>query len=93
MVKTELTVDYPLVNDNFETLETANEFIENTSNELNNYTVNVMVYDESMVATSMFFSLRKRHNIEFVVYLKNFKGSNFIHSFLLSGHVKEVICE
>lgn len=93
MAKTEFTLDYPLVDDNFNSLPEAEDFIKSTSDEFENYNVKIMVPDETMVSTAMFFSMRKRHNVNFTVHLGNFKGSNFVRSFLLSGHVKEVICE
>jgi hypothetical protein len=93
MAETELTLDYPLVDDNFNILESAKNFIEKTQNELQKYVVTIIVKDQTMVPTVMFFSLRKRNNIHFRVKLGDFKGVNFVHSFLLSGHIGEVVCE
>jgi hypothetical protein len=93
MVQTELTLDYPLVDENFNTLEAAHDFIEKTNDEFQRYLVNVIVSNLTMVPTAMFFSLRKRNNIKFRITLGDFKGANFIHSFLISGHIFEVINE
>lgn len=93
MVKTEFTLDYPLVDENFNTLEVAHGFIEKTNDELKKHLVTIIVKDVDMVPTAMFFSLRKRNNVSFIVNLGNFKGANFVYSFLMSGHISEVIYE
>ena len=93
MAQTEFTLDYPLVDENFNTLESANEFIDKTKNEFEKYAVNIIVNNLNMVPTAMFFSLRKRNNIKFKVHLGNFLGADFVHSFLLSGHIAEVTRE
>jgi hypothetical protein len=93
MVKKQLTLDYPLVDENLNTLESAEEFIKETSDEFTKYEVLINVNDLSMVPTALFFSLKPRLNINFKVKLGSFKGANFVHSFLISGHIKEVIRE
>jgi len=91
MAKKQLTVDYPLVDENLNTLEASNEFIKQTSDEFTEYEVLINVPDLHMVPTAMFFSLKARRNMKFKVNLGNFKGANFVHSFLISGYIKEVI--
>lgn len=90
MGKISLTVDKPLVDEQFNVLKISNDFLEKTNNERDNFLVHILVNDMSMVPTAMFFSLRKRINIDFVVKLSNFKGSDFVYSFLKSSHIKEI---
>lgn len=94
MDKITITLDYPLVDDNFEVIEEkANDFIEKTNDESKKFIVNIKVRDMTMVPTAMFFSFRDRINIDFIVELGKFTGSDFIYSFLKSGHIKGVIYE
>ena len=90
MGKIALTVDTPLVNEKFEVLEASKDFLEKTQDERTNFIATILVKDMSMAPTAMFFALRKRINIEFCVKLNNFKGSDFIYSFLKSSHIKEI---
>lgn len=91
MAKKQLTVDYPLVDENLNVLESAADFIKETSDEFMNYEVLIDVPSLPMVPTAVFFSLKPRRNVEFRVKLGDFQGANFVHSFLISGYIKEVI--
>lgn len=93
MGKKKLTLDYPLVDENLNVLEVASTFINQTLNELDTYEVTILVKDLKMAPTAMFFSMKNRRNMEFIVKLTRFKGSNFVHSFLKSGFIKEIVYE
>jgi hypothetical protein len=93
MDEKQLTVDYPLVDENLNVLESAAEFIKKTSDEFSNYEVLINVDDLAMVPTAVFFSLKPRRNMSIKVKLGDFKGANFVHSFLISGYVRVVIRE
>lgn len=90
MASEKIIINSPLVDENLNVLESADSFIKQTEDEFNTYDVIIEVSDLSMVPTAMFFSLRLRRNINFTVKLNDFPGANFIHSFLISGHIKEV---
>jgi ABC-type microcin C transport system permease subunit YejB len=92
--KVKFTLDNPLVDVNFNPIEDAsNEFIRMTQDEFTNYEVTINVNSLDMAATAMFFSMRKRPNVEFIAKIKDFIGADFFESFLRSGHILEVINE
>lgn len=85
-----LTLDYPLVNDNLEELEDAQRFIKETSDESKKYDVEIIIKDESMISTAVFFALKPRFNMNFKARLDFFKGSDILYSFLRSSHIEEI---
>lgn len=85
-----LTLDYPLVDDNLEELETAKAFIKECSDESKKYEIELVINDPKMISTAVLFALKPRINTNFKVKLSNFKGSDFVYSLLRSSHIKEI---
>lgn len=85
-----LFIDYPLVDDNFNSLEGAEDFAKKVSDEFQKFEVTIKVESLKMASTAIFFSLKPRLNVDFIVELEDFAGSSFVHSFLKSGHIKEI---
>jgi hypothetical protein len=73
--------------------EAAEEFLKLTQDEFTDYEVTINVSSPMMAATAMFFSMRKRPNVDFIVNMGSFYGSDLFESFLRSGHIMEVINE
>lgn len=91
MATVKLTVDYPLVNEELEPEESAESFIEKTSDEFKDYEVSIEVKDYNMVPTAVFFGLKPRRNMKFRVILSKFPGSDFVHSFLKTAYIEEIV--
>jgi hypothetical protein len=88
-------IDKPFVDGNFQEIpENKNLvklFIEKTSDESVVHDILIDVNNLDMVPTAVFFSLKKRINANFTVRLGDFKGADFLHSFLKNSHVNEVV--
>lgn len=94
MDREKLVIDYPLVDENFNSILPASEnFLDKTKDEFTKFDVTIKVHSLDMAPTAMFFSLKPRINIDFYVEMKEFTGSNFIESFLYQGHIKEIYHE
>jgi len=90
VAKHKLTITEPLVDENFNELPAAKEFIANTSNEEDIYEVHFEISSRDMVPTAMFFALKSRFNITFTANIGEFPANYYVFSFLKSSHLIDV---